>query len=99
MIHFLFTGFKSAIIGHIPSYQNKLMLWLSESGFGEKYWVPCYKNAVNGWWRNNFHTKCDNKGPTITLARQAHSDQKASYIFGGFNDHSWNGESCVLSVS
>ncbi|KAL9958573.1 hypothetical protein ACROYT_G035603 [Oculina patagonica] len=83
------SGFHSAIIGHIPSYQNKLMLWLSESGFGEKYWVPCYRSAVNGWWNNNFHHRCDNKGPTITLARQAHSDQKDSYIFGGFNDHSW----------
>ena len=78
------------------------MNWLSESGFGDKYWVPCYRAAVDGWEKSRFHSRCDNKGPTITLARKAHSIQKDSYIFGGFNDHSWKSKSpfflCCLSL-
>ena len=62
------------------------MEWLSEAGFGEKYWVPCYRATVDDWSKHTFHKKCDNKGATITLAR------KDSYIFGGFSDHSWKGE-------
>ena len=68
------------------------MEWLSQSGFGDRYWVPCYRGPVDGWQNSEFHGKCDDKGPTITLARQAHSNQKDSYIFGGFNDHSWKSE-------
>ena len=71
------------MIMHISSYQNKLMDWLSTAGFGEKYWVPCYKGPVDGWDYSVFHSKCDGKGPTLTLAR------KDSYLFGGFADQSW----------
>ena len=33
---------------------------------------------------NNFHNKCDNKGPTITLYKNEKS------IFGGFSPISWS---------
>ena len=78
-----FPGFHSAIIGHNYGYQDKLMMWLSEVGFGEKYWAPCYRATTDGWSKEAFHSKCDNKGPTITLAR------RESYLFGGFSYHSW----------
>ncbi|XP_078344750.1 uncharacterized protein LOC144630294 [Oculina patagonica] len=77
------SGIRSAIISHIPDHQAKLMEWLFESGFGDKYWVPCYRGAVDGWSKGTFHSRCDYKGPTITLGR------KDSYLFGGFSDNSW----------
>ena len=72
------------------------MAWLSEAGFGDKYWVPCYRGTVNGWPKYTFHSRCDGKGPTLTLAR------KESNLFGGFNDQSWQSENplclCCLSL-
>jgi hypothetical protein len=26
-----------------------------------------YRGSINGWKAKNFHSRCDNKGPTITL--------------------------------
>ena len=69
------------------------MDWLSEAGFGEKYWVPCFRGAVDSWSHLTFHTKCDYKGPTLTLAR------KDSYLFGGFADESWIGKLLLHFVS
>lgn len=81
----MIAGFYSAIISHIPGYQDQLMEWISESGFGNRYWTPCYRGTKDGWSNTNFHSNCDNKGPTITLGR------KDSFIFGGFSDHNWKG--------
>lgn len=83
---FFFTGFYSTMISHVTSYQTTLMAWLSAVGFGERYWAPCYKGSVDGWHSKTFHSKCDSKGPSLTLAR------KGSYLFGGFADRSWKGE-------
>ena len=81
----MIAGFYSAIISHIPGYQDQLMEWISESGFDNKHWTPCYRGTKDGWSNTNFHNYCDNKGPTITLGR------KDSFIFGGFSDHNWKG--------
>lgn len=85
-LFFFFTGFYSTMISHVTSYQTTLMAWLSAVGFGERYWAPCYKGSVDGWHSKTFHSKCDSKGPSLTLAR------KGSYLFGGFADRSWKGE-------
>ena len=83
---FFFAGFYSTMISHVTSYQTTLMAWLSAVGFGERYWAPCYKGSVDGWYSKTFHSKCDSKGPSLTLAR------KGSYLFGGFADRSWKSE-------
>ena len=75
------------MIRHVPRYQDQLMDWLSAAGFGEKYWAPCYRGPVDGWDHSMFHSKCDKKGPTVTLARMD------SYLFGGFADQSWMSKS------
>ena len=56
---------------------------LSASILCERYWVPCFRGPVDRWDSQVFHSKCDNKGPTVTLAR------KNSFLFGGFADQSW----------
>ena len=67
------------------------MRWLSETGYGEKYWVPCYRAHVDGWSKLIFHKICDDEGPSVTIARTG------SFVFGGFSDKSWNGEQEFIS--
>ena len=59
----------------------------------ERYWVPCFRGAVDGWHSHIFHRKCDNLGPTLTIAR------KDSYLFGGFADKSWKSKSSIIYLS
>ena len=68
------------------------MRWLSEVEYGEKYWAPCYRGTKDGWSKESFHAKCDNAGPTVTLAR------RENYLFGGFSDHSWQSKN-VFNLS
>ena len=42
-----------------------------------------YRGTRDGYEPKNFHDKCDNKGPTITLY------QNEKCIFGGYNSNSW----------
>ena len=43
-----------------------------------------YRGSRDGMTSNNFHNKCDNKGPTIVLYKNEKS------IFGGFTSISWS---------
>jgi len=43
-----------------------------------------YRASRNGWAASNFHSCCDNKGPTVTVVKSG------NYIFGGYTDQSWN---------
>ena len=86
------SGFLSTIIGHNFKFQDQLLRWLSEVEYGEKYWAPCYRGTKDGWSKESFHAKCDNAGPTVTLAR------RENYLFGGFSDHSWQSKN-VFNLS
>ena len=46
-------------------------------------WRLCYRASADGWKEQNLHTKCDNKGPTVTLVKVG------EYIFGGYTDRDW----------
>jgi hypothetical protein len=43
-----------------------------------------YKASRDGFDANTFHNRCDNKGPTLTIAR---SDN--NYLFGGYTSVAW----------
>ena len=91
MILFFLSGFQSSMISHIPRHQDVLMGWTIEAPLlCERYWVPCFRGAVDGWHSHIFHRKCDNLGPTLTIAR------KDSYLFGGFADKSWKSKSSII---
>ena len=82
------------MISHIPRHQDVLMGWTIEVPLlCERYWVPCFRGAVDGWHSHIFHRKCDNLGPTLTIAR------KDSYLFGGFADKSWKSKSSIIYLS
>ena len=43
-----------------------------------------YKSSKHGYTAKDFHTKCDNKGPTVTVIRT-----KDNITFGGFTSINW----------
>ena len=43
-----------------------------------------YRASRNGWAASNFHSCCDNKGPTVTVVRSSNG-----YVFGGYTEQPW----------
>ena len=50
--------------------------------------VSLFLASRDGWCSFNFHSCCDNKGPTITVIESGNN------IFGGFIEQSWDGGKC-----
>ena len=46
--------------------------------------MRCWRAKTDGWAASTFHSKCDGKGPTVTII------QVGSYVFGGYTDVSWS---------
>ena len=44
-----------------------------------------YKASRDGFEYSDFHSRCDNKGPTICLIKSEHEK-----TFGGFTNLNWN---------
>ncbi|XP_022808133.1 BTB/POZ domain-containing adapter for CUL3-mediated RhoA degradation protein 3-like [Stylophora pistillata] len=78
--------FKDSLI--LSSSQGQtLMSWLKNtSGFPKTNEQLLYRASRNGWAASNFHSCCDNKGPTVTVVKSG------NYIFGGYTEQSWDGE-------
>jgi len=73
---------KSSIISQ--DQVGHIQRWLDEDscGFVTKL---LYRASCDGWGASNFHSKCDNQGPTLTVIRST-----GGYIFGGFCDTAWS---------
>ena len=81
--------FKDSVI--LSSEQReKLVNWLKESrtitNDSDKL---LYRASRNGWAASNFHSYCDNKGPTVTVVKSG------NYIFGGYTEQHWDGKSYI----
>ena len=79
--------FKDSVV--LSSEQREtLVIWLKESrtitNDSDKL---LYRASRDGWTASNFHSYCDNKGPTVTVVKSG------NYIFGGYTDTSWDGKS------
>ena len=61
---------------------KKLLEW---SGY--KMMKLLYRGTRDGALGTNFHEKCDNQGPTITLCKH-----EEGYIFGGYSFNSWKND-------
>ena len=90
MLSILVVGFKPANVLAVASkilrgkdecYTHQLIEWLTDLNFE---WRLCYRASVDGWGAKNFHSKCDDKGPTVVLV------QVGKFIFGGFTDTNWS---------
>ncbi|KAL9958730.1 hypothetical protein ACROYT_G035784 [Oculina patagonica] len=79
------SGIRSDMLKNGPGYQDKLMQLLAEEGFGDKYWVPCFRGSVDGWNASVFQSQCASKKATVTIIR------KGDCLFGGFTDKAWGG--------
>ena len=79
----------SDIIGSSTNYQQQLASWLSPvlQSSSKSMWTRCWHGHTDGFAASTFHSKCDNKGPTVTIV------QVGSYVFGGYTDKSWTGKS------
>ena len=73
-----------------------LMNWLKETGAITDIAMTSdnllYRASCNGWAASNFHSCCDNKGPTVTVVKSG------IYIFGGYTEKEWKGK-IWISVS
>ena len=67
-----------------------VMNWLKETGEIKDITMTSdnllYRASRNGWAASNFHSCCDNKGPTVTVVKSG------NYIFGGYTEKEWKGK-------
>lgn len=71
---------SSIILDCNIGYAKQLVDWLEDRTFG---WKLCYRASVDGWIADDFHRKCDDVGPTVTLVKCG------TNVFGGYADQSW----------
>ena len=66
-------------------HRKKLLQWLppKDTQKRQRRLRLLFRASQDGFMAETFHSKCDNKGPTITIA---HSGDN---IFGGFTEESW----------
>ena len=83
------TNFESNIIDNKVELMEMLCKELKNQYIKLK---RIYSGTLDGFAFNDFHDKCDNKGPTLTVVSNEHNA-----IFGGYTKISWNGkqEKCV----
>ena len=83
--------FKDSVI--LSSSQGQtLMNWLKNTpGFSNSDELLLYRASRNGWASSNFHSCCDNKGPTVTVIKSGNN------IFGGYTEQSWQSKSQTLT--
>ena len=55
----------SAILTEHIEYVEQAVEWLGN----QFQWRLCYRASVHGWSAHDFHTRCDNKGPTVTIVK------------------------------
>ena len=74
----------SVIVGNSSNYLRTLRGWLSSVGrSANSAWKLCWRASIDGWAARTFHSRCDGKGPTVTIIRVGR------YIFGGYTSVSW----------
>ena len=53
-------------------------------------WLVATGASRNGWAASNFHSCCDNEGPTLTVIKSG------EYIFGGYAGQEWKSKNFGL---
>ncbi|XP_028392005.1 E3 ubiquitin-protein ligase TRIM33-like [Dendronephthya gigantea] len=74
---------RSIILDGDSSLAQPLSHWMEDKYFG---WQLCYRASRDGWRGEDFHRKCDDVGPTVTLVKCGIN------VFGGYTDQSWKPE-------
>ena len=71
---------ESTILTNVD-HRKILKGWLPEAMVGE--WRLLFRASREGFAASAFHSKCDNKGPTVTVVKSG------ANIFGGFTEKPW----------
>ena len=79
--------FKDSVI--LSSDQRQTLVnWLKDTLTSASFnYTLLYRASRDGWYAANFHSCCDNKGPTVTVAKCG------NYIFGGYTEQPWENPS------
>ena len=75
------SQFEGSEILTSEAHQQSLKGWLPTHLEGE--WRLLFRASRDGFATQTFHSKSDNKGPTVTVVKSG------GYIFGGFAEISW----------
>jgi len=91
--HFLaFEG--SVILSRNKTYEPKLKEFLKPVVGDNRQWKLCFRASSHGWSGRTFHSRCDGKHDTVTIARNGEN------VFGGYVDTAWgNYNNCILSLA
>ena len=74
----------SVIVGNNRNHLTSLRKWLvAVEQRSTSVRKRCWRASVDGWASRTFHSRCDGKGPTVTIIRVGR------YIFGGYTSLSW----------
>ena len=76
--------FEESMLLTNENHQSVLKGWLPSQ---EGKWRLLYRASRDGFAAAVFHSKCDDKGPTVTIVKSGNN------IFGGFTKQSWAGKS------
>ena len=79
--------FKDSVILS-SDHRETLMKWLKETQAlgdtrGNLFFGLIYRASRDGWAAADFHSRCDYKGPTVTVIASGKS------VFGGFTEQQW----------
>ena len=75
------TSLAESVILTNEEHRRVLKGWLPE-GLGGK-WYLLFRASRDDFRASTFHSKCDNKGPTVTIVKSGRN------IFGGFTQRAW----------
>ena len=56
----------STILDGNIGHAKQLVEWVEDRTLS---WKLCYRGSVDGWKADDFHKKCDDVGPTVTLIK------------------------------
>ena len=71
---------SSTILDSNIEHVKQLVEWMEDKTFR---WKLCYRASVDGWKAEDFHKKCGDVGPTVTLVKCG------TNVFGGYTDRGW----------
>ena len=92
-VDFKYLGFESSVIvGNNRDHLTLLRNWLAPVAKSvNSLWKRCWRASVDGWAGSTFHSRCDSKGPTVTIIRVGR------YIFGGYTSISRGKRAFIIS--
>ena len=75
---------NSVIVRNNRNHLTSLSNWLKPVAKSvNSLWKRSWRASMDGWVASTFHSRCDGKGPTVTIIRVGR------YIFGGYTSLSW----------